>query len=210
VREKLVARSLDVGKLRVSKLNPRRGPGDVAELAASIRKVGLLQPLLVTPDGNAGYLVLAGQRRLAAAKEVGLARVPCVVRRMDEREREVAMLVENVHRLDLTPLEQATVYVRLMKLYGLSQYEVGEAVGKSQTHISMHLAYLRLPKETIRRCEVAEISFSEAMGLGDYRDFKHKPKKPQGRKSLHSLQGHESCDGRRCEVARELRRAGAA
>ncbi len=208
MRETVRARTLEVAKLRVSALNPRRSAGDVSELAASIRRFGILQPLVVAPDGNGGYLVLAGQRRLAAAKRAGLARVPCVIRRLGERDREAAMLVENIQRADLTPLEEATVYVRLMKLHALTQYEVAELVGKSQTHVSLRLAYLRLPKSTIAACERGEISFTEAMQLGPHRDYTAKPKQPQGRKSTHTVEGHEGCDARRCEVKRLLRRAG--
>ncbi len=207
MRETVRVRMLEVAHLRVSRLNPRRDVGDVTELAASIRRVGVLAPLLVTPDGAGGYLVLAGQRRLAAARKAGLAKVPAIVRRMGEREREIAMLIENVQRVDLSPLEIATVYARLMKLHGLNQREVAEVCGMSQTHVSHHLALLNLPKALVGQVHRGEVSLAEALGIGAHRDYTAKPKQPQGRKDKCTLAAHEHCDGRRCEVRRLQRRA---
>jgi ParB family chromosome partitioning protein len=207
---KIVARMLHVDKLRVSKLNPRRTPGDVAELADSIKQIGILQPLVVTPDGNGSFLVLAGSRRLAAAKRAGLRSVPVVVHRFNETEREIAMLVENVQREQLSPVEEASVYVRLMKLNSWTQAQVGERVGKSQAHVGRYIALLRLPKDIIGKVDRGEIGLYEALGLGAYRvPYSVKPKQPQGRKSRCSIEGHDGCDGRRCEVRRLAARVGA-
>lgn len=193
-------RTVPISQLRVSKVNPRRSPGDVSELAASVRLLGVIEPLIVAPDGD-GFVVLAGSRRLAAAQLAELDRVPIIVREdLSEEQREVLMLSENLHRRKLSHLEIATVYARLMKLFGLNQREVAEHVGMSQTHINHHLAFLRLKKSLIQKVENGEVSFDEALGLGVYRDYTQKPKQPQGRPSGHLLDGHRTCNPERCEV----------
>lgn len=196
-------RDIPLKDLRVSRLNPRRGVGDVGELAASIEILGILQPVVVTPDGaNGSWLVLAGQRRLEAAKLAGLKSVPCVIReRLGERDREVLMLMENVHRVALSPVEEAAVYARLMKIHGLNQREVARAVGLSESKVSVYLALLRLPSRILRQLDAVEISIDEALGLGRYRDplTKHAPRGLGV--SLHRLGGHDRWKPGKCEIA---------
>lgn len=102
---------------------------NVTELAASIRSIGVLEPLLVTPAVD-GFAVVAGHRRLAAARKAGLEVVPCVVREMSEVERVIAMVVENEQRSDLSPIESAEGYFRLIDM-GITQKELAKKVGRS-------------------------------------------------------------------------------
>lgn len=198
-------REIPVEQLRVSKLNPRRTPGDVSEIAESIRQIGVIEPLVVVPApaGDKGFVVLCGSRRLAGALSAGLTKVPAVVREdLSELEREVLMLSENVHRAKLSHLEIATVYARLLKLFGLSAKEIGHRCGTSDWHVSVHLAFLKQPKRLISQVEAGELSFSEAMGLGSHRNYAKNPKgKPRGLPvSLHQIKGHTKCKPERCEV----------
>ena len=113
---------LRVEDLHPNPNNPRRQVCDVADLEASIRSQGIKQPLLVTPtgetdiDGHAQYRVVIGHRRLAAAKQAGLASVPAIIERMDARREREVMLVENSQRSDLTPIEEADGYQGLLDL----------------------------------------------------------------------------------------------
>jgi ParB/RepB/Spo0J family partition protein len=155
---------LPLDKLHPAPDNPRAGLGDVAELAASIRAVGLAQPLLVTPDGAGGYTVVAGHRRLAAAGEAGLADVPCVVRDLTDEQRAELMLVENLQRADLTPLEEADAFARLEAL-GWAQRRIAERIGKSQAHVSKRLALRRLPDAVRVEVDSGGITLGDAAEL---------------------------------------------
>lgn len=131
--------------------NARTDVGDVSELAASIAAVGLIQPLTVveleTAPGQRAYGLIAGERRLTAVRQLGLDQVPCtVLRGLDERQRTVVMLVENLQRQDLDPIEEAAGIQRLAGL-GLSQREIASQLGCSQSHVSKRLALLGLPDQ---------------------------------------------------------------
>jgi ParB family chromosome partitioning protein len=125
-------------------LNPRGPiePGDVDDLAASIEAQGVLQPLLVTPDGT----IVAGHRRHAAALRAGLAEVPVLVRPMTTREQLEIMLVENIQRADLSPLQEAQAYQRL-KDDGLTQIDVARRIGVTHARVQTRLVILQLTPE---------------------------------------------------------------
>lgn len=154
---------LPIEKLTPAPENPRRDVGDVTELAASIAAVGILEPLVVTQD-NGAYLVVAGARRFAAAKVAGLQEVPCIVRDLDERARAEVMLVENLQREDLAPLEEASAYHHLMEL-GHSQHQLAERIGRSQSHISKRLALLELPAKARKAVDSGGIALGDALEL---------------------------------------------
>ncbi|HEY7202431.1 MAG TPA: ParB/RepB/Spo0J family partition protein [Candidatus Dormibacteraeota bacterium] len=153
--------------------NARTQLGDVSELAASIAAVGLLQPLTVveleSAPGETSYGLVAGERRLTAVRDLGLDQVPCtVLRGLDERQRTVVMLVENLQRQDLDPIEEAAGFQRLAGL-GLSQREIAGQLGCSQSHVSKRLALLNLPDEIRTTIGLAEdsggITVAEALEL---------------------------------------------
>lgn len=152
-----------VGELCPASDNPRRHRGDLAELVSSIRSVGILQPLVVSPEPGPGYRIVCGERRWAAAVELGLPTVPCVVRRFTEQERQEAMLIENLQRQNLSPLEEAEAFQRLIAL-GHSQRQIAERVGKSQGYVSRRLLLLALPAATQEQVERHELPLDQALG----------------------------------------------
>jgi ParB family transcriptional regulator, chromosome partitioning protein len=124
---------------------PRRDLGDLTGLQASIAAHGLMQPLVVSPASEDRYQLIAGERRYTAAKALGLATVPALVRTVAEHQRLELQLVENLHRKDLNPLEEAASYQRLIGEFGLTQEEVARRLGKSLSAINQALRLLALP-----------------------------------------------------------------
>lgn len=135
---------LPVTALRPNPAQPRKvfEQTGLQELAASILQHGILQPLSVRRRGG-GYELIAGERRLRAAKIAGLAEVPCILMSMDEAQSGLAALVENLQRRDLDFIEEAQGLSRLMQLYGLSQEQAALRVGKSQSAVANKLRLLR-------------------------------------------------------------------
>lgn len=123
---------------------PRQDLGDLEGLKDSIRRHGILQPLVVSPVDSAGYRLITGERRYTAARDLGLETVPALVRTVQEHQRLEVQLVENLLRKDLDPLEEARSYRRLMDEYGLTQEAVGQKVGKSVASINEMLRLLDL------------------------------------------------------------------
>lgn len=117
----------------------------LTELAASIRDIGVLQPLLVRPAGDGRYQLIAGERRWRAARRAGVDLVPAVVREVDDVASAEQALVENLHRADLSPLEEAAAYQQLIEDFGLTHDMVASRVGKSRSSISNSLRLLSLP-----------------------------------------------------------------
>jgi ParB family chromosome partitioning protein len=154
--------------------NPRqpRGPvdpGELKELAVSIRQHGVLQPLLVSRlEPGGGYLLIAGQRRLEAARLAGLTTVPVIIRQADERQHLELALIENLQREDLNPLEAAEGYRQLAEDFGLSHDQVATLVGKSRTAVSNTLRLLKLApavQEALRAEEISEGHARALLGL---------------------------------------------
>lgn len=141
---------LPVAQIRPNPAQPRRifDQQTLAELAASIREYGVLQPLTVrkTPTG---WELVAGERRLRAARMAGLSEVPCLLLGVDDRQSGMIALVENLQRQDLDYIEEAEGLARLMQNYGLSQEQAAEQVGKSQSAVANKLRLLRLG-DTVR------------------------------------------------------------
>jgi len=117
---------------------------DLNELAISIREHGIIQPLIVSQGEGERYILIAGERRLRAAKKVGLRTVPAIVRQANDRELLELALIENIQRADLNPLEEADAYYQLTEDFGLSHEEVARRVGKSRPAVSNTLRLLHL------------------------------------------------------------------
>jgi ParB family chromosome partitioning protein len=143
------AREAPIEMIRPNPGQPRThfAEAELAELADSIRRKGLLQPILVRPAMGAPgeYQIVAGERRWRAAQRAGLASVPVLVRELSDVETLEAALIENLQRTDLNPLEEAKAYANLMELAALTQEQVAEAVGKSRSHVANTLRLLHLP-----------------------------------------------------------------
>lgn len=149
----------------------RFDPDAIEELAASIRSYGVLQPLLVTESPEGGYVLLAGERRLRAAKQAGFQTVPAVVReRVDESHELEIALVENLQRRDLTPLEEARAYDHLRTRFGLSQAEIAERVGIDRSTVANSLRLLRLAEPVQELVEQGRLSAGHARALLAFTD----------------------------------------
>lgn len=154
--------------------NPRQAMNEteLRELADSIHEHGLLQPIVVSrlPGEPARYELIAGERRLEASKLAGLRRVPVVLREATPEQSLELALVENIQRSDLSPLEEAAAYQRLMAEFGLTQEAVAAKVGKSRSAVANALRLLGLPAEVkaaIARGEVSEGHARALLGLRD-------------------------------------------
>lgn len=173
---------LAIDRIRPGPHNPRRDLGDLDGLAASITAVGIVEPLIVEPEaGNASWPLLAGHRRLAAAKLAGLTEVPCIIQATaatPTRRLEVA-LVENLQRADLAPLDEADGYATLVGL-GLSQRRIAERVGCSQSHVSKRLDLLALPKPIQARVAKGTLPLAAAAALVKLKDHPAKLKAAAG------------------------------
>ena len=144
------ARTIDVDRLSPNPFQPRRtfDPQALAELEASIRADGVLQPLLVRPDSarEGYYQIGAGERRWQAARRAELAAVPCLIRDLSDDDMERLALVENVHRDDLTPLDEARAYQPVMTRLGLSMRALSDQLGKSHMYVENRLKLLNDPR----------------------------------------------------------------
>ncbi|MFZ2096328.1 MAG: ParB/RepB/Spo0J family partition protein [Anaerolineales bacterium] len=139
---------------------------ELEELAASIRKNGILQPLIVAPAEEAGnYTLIAGERRLLAARMAELDMVPVIIREASEQERLELALIENVQRTDLTPLEAAEAYRQLADDFNLSHDQIAQQLGKSRVSITNTLRLLNLPENVHQALASGEITEGHARAL---------------------------------------------
>jgi ParB family chromosome partitioning protein len=165
--------SIGYETLPISDINPNpRQPRsqmdqeELAELAASIRENGILQPLIVTPADEPGkYTLIAGERRLLAASLAGLDSVPVIVREATEQQRLELALIENVQRTDLTPLEAAEAYRQLADDFNLSHEQIAQQLGKSRVSITNTLRLLKLPEDVCQSLNRGDISEGHARVL---------------------------------------------
>ena len=146
---------------------PRRTFDDepISDLAASIRQVGILQPLVVRPLGNGTYQLVVGERRWRAARRAGLSMVPALVIETDERGALERALVENVHRQDLNPLEEAAAYQQLIEEAGLTHEDLAERLGLSRPAVTNALRLLDLPPALQRLIAEGRISAGHGRSL---------------------------------------------
>ena len=159
-------RDVDIAQVKPNPDQPRKdfSEAELEELADSIRECGILQPLVVRPHEGA-YQIVAGERRYQAARRAGLATVPCVIREVDDADVMQLALVENLQREDLNPLEAAFGYRSLMEEGGLTQEEVGKAVGKSRPAVSNTLRLLELPDEVQQLLRDGALSAGHARAI---------------------------------------------
>ncbi len=138
-----------VSAITPNPMQPRTAldPDALAELAASVREHGLIQPLIVTQQGPERYQLIAGERRWQAARMAGMAMVPVIVKEATPQQGLELALVENIQRADLNPLEEASAFRQLVDEFGLTQEQVAERVGKSRVTVTNTLRLLRLPAE---------------------------------------------------------------
>ncbi len=150
--------------------NPRQprmhfDPQELEELTASVREHGILQPLIVSAEADGSYTLIAGERRLEAARRAGLRTVPVLVRQIGERGRLELALIENLQRADLNPLEAAEAYRQLHEEFGLSHEEIAQRVGKSRVTITNTLRLLGLAEPLKQALLEGAISEGHARAL---------------------------------------------
>ena len=136
---------------------PRTNVGDLTELSRSVEAKGILEPLLVRPSANGRYVIIAGERRFRAALEAGLTEVPCIERDASDAEMLELALIENLHRRDLHPFEEAEGYAALAKKSGYTQQKIADAVGKSRVSVTEAMSLLDIPEDLREECRRADI-----------------------------------------------------
>ena len=157
---------LSINEIRPNALQPRKDFNDetIAELTASIKEKGILQPIVVRQAAG-GYEIIAGERRWRAAQRAGVVKVPVVVKDASDMEAIELALIENLQREDLNPIEEASGYQHLIGEYGLTHEEVSARIGKDRSTITNQLRLLRLSDEAKRALIEGEITAGHARAL---------------------------------------------
>jgi len=158
---------VDINKVHHNPRQPRQefGKEELADLKASIKKHGILQPLVVSLSENEEYELIAGERRLRAAKDAGVKQVPIVVRTVSDQEKLELALIENVQRQDLNALEEAQAFKSLIEEFDLTQEEVAERVGKARPTVANIIRLLDLPEEIQQALRDGRLSRTHARTL---------------------------------------------
>ncbi len=160
-------RELPISDIGSNPFQPRQHFDDEAirELAASIKSTGVLQPVLVRAQGEDGYQLVAGERRLRAASLAGLTRIPAVVRAVNDREMMELALIENIQRENLNPIEEARAFQTLVEKIGMTHEQLSDRVGKQRSSITNALRLLVLPAEVQDMVSRGTLSAGHARAL---------------------------------------------
>lgn len=163
---------VDVGSIKTNPNQPRKifKEKDLEELSESIKENGIIQPLIVAELDGGQFELVAGERRLRAAKKAGLEQVPVVVKRATDREKMIMSIIENVQRSDLNCVEEALAYYQLMNEYKLTQEEVAKKLGKERSTIANFLRVLNLPRPVIDLLQKEMLSFGHAKILASVKE----------------------------------------
>lgn len=136
-----------------------------AELVHSIRELGILQPIVVREKSEGSYELIMGERRLRASKEAGLTKIPAVIRETEDQNMLRDALLENLHRSDLNPLEEASAYAQLLEDFGITQEQLAERIGRSRPQITNTLRLLKLPASVQRQVAAGVLSAGHARAI---------------------------------------------
>jgi ParB family chromosome partitioning protein len=160
-------RELPITQIEPNRYQPRSHFDEeaLASLTASIREVGVLQPILVRPAGTDLYELIAGERRWRAAQRAGLATIPALVRTVQSEQSLEQALVENLHREDLNPLEEAAAYQQLIDDFSLTQDQVATRVGKSRSAVANTIRLLQLPGAVQKLVAEGQLSAGHARAI---------------------------------------------
>lgn len=169
VAEKL---EVDINSIQPNPRQPRNifNDAELAELSASIKEIGILQPPVVRKVGENQYELIMGERRLRASKLAGLNRIPVIIRETSDNELLREALIENIHRSNLNALEEAAAYNQMLSDFGLTHDELAERIGKSRPVITNTLRLLNLPPSVQKKLASGAISAGHAralLGLSD-------------------------------------------
>lgn len=156
-----------IGDIEPDRTQPRRrfDEARLAELAESIREHGVIQPLIVTPSAGGGYRIVAGERRFRAARMAGFRELPVIVRAFSEEETAVIALIENLQREDLNAIEAAQGISRLIDVYGFTQEQAADKLGKSRSAVTNTLRLMNLPEEVRELVAEDKLSAGHARAL---------------------------------------------
>ena len=152
-----VGRLIPIEDLETNPEQPRRSVGDLEELTKSIASKGILEPILVRPLDSGRFRIIAGERRFRAGLEAGLAEVPCIEMDVPDNEVLEIALIENLHRRDLHPFEEAAGYSSLSETHGYTQQRIAASVGKSRVSITEAISLLDIPEDLREKCRRADI-----------------------------------------------------
>lgn len=152
-----LGRMIAIEEIETNPDQPRRSVGDLSELKMSIESKGVLEPILVRPLPDGRFRIIAGERRFRAAMEAGLAEVPCIELEVPDNEVMEIALIENLHRRDLHPFEEAMGYSSLSERHGYTQQQIGATVGKSRVSITEAMSLLEIPEDLREECRRADI-----------------------------------------------------
>lgn len=157
---------VSIHEIRPNSRQPRKDFDDdtIAELTASIKEKGIIQPIVVRQAGS-GYEIIAGERRWRAAQRAGIVKVPVVVKDATDMEALELALIENLQREDLNPIEEASGYQHLIEVYGLTHEEVSVQIGKDRSTITNQLRLLKLSEDAKRALIEGEITAGHARAL---------------------------------------------
>jgi ParB family chromosome partitioning protein len=153
-----LGRYIQIEDIETNPDQPRSNVGDLSELKDSILAKGVLEPLLVRPVAGGRYRIIAGERRFRAALEAGLAEVPCIELDVSESEVLEIALIENLHRRDLHPFEEAEGFAGLAERHGYTQQQIAGAIGKSRVAVTEAMSLLDIPEELRDECRRADIA----------------------------------------------------
>ncbi|KLU67126.1 chromosome-partitioning protein Spo0J [Desulfosporosinus acididurans] len=169
--ENPVIKEIPISEIEPNPEQPRRDfeQNALNELADSIREHGLLQPILVRPVGER-YIIIAGERRLRAAKIAGITKINCIVQLCTDQEMAERAIVENIQRANLSPYEEGMAYHRLIQEYGLTQDQVAQKVGKARTTIANLLRIIQLPDVILEMLKAEKLSLGHAKVLLGVKD----------------------------------------
>ena len=157
---------IDIERIQRGRFQPRQNFDDQAlrELADSIRSQGIVQPVVLRPEGD-HYELVAGERRWRAAQLAGLQKIPAVVRELDQKSAAAIALIENIQREDLNPLEEATAFLRLIEEFDLTHQQVAESVGRSRAAVSNLLRLLDLADPVKQQVNQGLLNMGHARAL---------------------------------------------
>lgn len=160
-------REISIGEIQPNPKQPRTvfDEEELNELVHSIREFGLLQPVVVRPSGDGGFELIMGERRWRASSKAGLATIPAIVRDTADDSLLRDALLENIHRVQLNPLEEAHAYQQLLEEFDVTQNELADRIGRSRPQITNTLRLLRLPVEVQRRVAAGVLSSGHARAL---------------------------------------------
>ncbi len=158
-----VGRVIPINQIAPNPEQPRVEIGDLTELSSSIKQNGVLEPLLVKPNGDGTWMIIAGERRWRAANLVGLTEVPCIELDIDEKAIAEIALIENLQRKDLTIWEEADGFAYLIERFGYTHEDIARKIGKSRTTVTESMAIAGLPESIRIKCRQSDVTAKSAL-----------------------------------------------